>query len=330
MHPTIVTAIKPSGRPHLGNFVGAIQPILSLAEQAEHDVAVFVADGHALNTMRSPTELRDATDEVVATYLACGLDPSRVLLFRQSDVPEIFQLASILASLCPKGLANRAHAYKAAVADNEARGEEPDAGVNMGLFGYPVLMAADILALGASQVPVGPDQLQHLEVARELARRFNHAYGEVLVEPEARVSVPESLPGVDGRKMSKSYGNTIGLFDGPKAMRRQVGRVRTSSRAVGEPGDPQGHLVLALLRSLAPPEVAADAQARLRAGAGDGELKGMLCDVLEARFGPGRDRFRGLLDDRASLAALLEEGQARARTVAGEVLSRVKQAAGLR
>lgn len=328
MNATIITAIKPSGTPHLGNYVGAIAPTLELAAASSDQIVVFVADGHALNTIRSPRTLRENTDDIVATYLACGLDPGRTLIFRQSDVPEIFELASVLACVCPKGTANRAHAYKTLVERNLDRRDDPDAGVNMGLFGYPVLMAADILSVGASVVPVGPDQLQHLEVARELARRFNHHYGPVFEEPLPRLSAPECIPGTDGRKMSKSYDNTIDVFAPAKAVRKQVSRIRTSSRAVGEPGDPSSNVVLALIGALAEPGVANAARERLIAGAGDGELKRVLSDTLERRFSLGRERYRALLADRTRIHAVLRDGAEEARGLCRATLARVKAAVG--
>ena len=274
MTASIITALKPSGRPHLGNFVGAIAPTVALAAREDVDVTVFVADGHALNSIRAPDELRAHSRDIVATYLACDVDPERVLLFRQSDVPETFELAAILACVSPKGLANRAHAYKASVARNIQEGAEEDADINVGLFTYPVLMAADILGVGATDVPVGPDQLQHVEITRELARRFDHAYGDVLPEPQARLAMSESLPGLDGRKMSKSYGNTIPLFAHEAELRRRVATIRTSSRSLGEPANPADHLVFAILRAIGSPSDIDHARQRLLEGAGDGEIDG--------------------------------------------------------
>jgi tryptophanyl-tRNA synthetase len=326
---TIITAIKPTGRPHLGNYVGAIAPTIALARDATAEVLVFVADGHALNSIRSPETLRRNSIDIVATYLACGLDPERVLLFRQSDVPELFEFSAILACICPKGAANRAHAYKAMVAKNLERNAEPDAEVNMGLYGYPVLMAADILAMGATTVPVGPDQLQHLETARELARRFNHLYGDVLVEPEASLAVANSLPGIDGRKMSKSYDNTLPLFAEAATLRARVSKIKTSSRPVGEPGDPSNNLVLSILRGVGDSGAVAHAQARLLAGAGDGELKQVLFDALRRCFAERRLRYEALVREPRRLDHVLTRGAQRARSRCDDLLSRAKRAAGL-
>lgn len=328
MSETILTAVKPTGVPHLGNYVGAIAPVLELARCAER-VVVFVADGHALNSVRDAETLRKHSVEVAATYLAFGLDPARTNFFRQSDVPEVFQLASILGCLCPKGMLNRAHAYKAAVAANKERGAEPDAGINMGLYGYPVLMAADILAFDAGMVPVGPDQRQHLEVACELARRINGAYGPVLRIPKLREAAGGELPGTDGRKMSKSYANVLMPFDSPAGIRRAVGRIATSSRALGEPGDPERSLVLAIYSRFADTHEVADARARLREGAGDGELKRLLSDRLVERFSEPRARYGDLLGRPEVLDGLLERGAQEARAIARGVLSRVKDAVGL-
>jgi len=324
-----VTGIKPTGAPHLGNWVGMIVPALELARS--HQAVYFIADGHALTAVRDPAELARRTREAAATWLALGLDPERELLYRQSDVPEVFELAWVLACSTPKGLLNRAHAYKAAVDANLAAGRAADDGVNAGLYGYPVLMAADILLFEAGAVPVGQDQRQHVEVARDVAAAFNAAYGPVLTLPEPVIR-PDvaTLPGLDGRKMSKSYGNTIPVFAPPAELRRLVMRIVTDSRGRAEPKDPGACTVFALYRLLADPaEVAAMRAAYLDGAVGYAEAKRALADVLDRTLGPARAAYQGLLADPARIETVLGAGAARARALAAPLLDRVRAAVGL-
>ncbi|EQD29591.1 tryptophanyl-tRNA synthetase, partial [mine drainage metagenome] len=250
----VLTGITTTGTSHLGNYVGAIRPALRLAQDARTDAFFFLADYHALIKCDDPERIARSRLEIAATWLACGLDPARVTFYRQSDIPEIPELTWLLTCVTAKGLMNRAHAYKAAIDANLARGEDADAGVTLGLYSYPVLMAADILAFGAQRVPVGRDQVQHIEMARDIAQRFNHLYGaagELLALPAAVVDEDvATLPGLDGRKMSKSYDNTIPLFaGGPRALKDAIARIVTDSRAPGEPKDPDGNALLPICRA---------------------------------------------------------------------------------
>jgi len=326
---TAVTGVKPTGTLHLGNYLGMIRPALALAARCDRSF-YFIADYHALNTLRDAARLRELTLDVAASLLALGLDPERTTLYRQSDVPETFELATILAAVTPKGALNRAHAYKAAAAANEAAGRPADDGVNMGLFTYPVLMAADILQVEGDLVPVGRDQVQHVEIARDVADAFNAAFGATLGPPRAEVDpAVEVVPGLDGRKMSKSYGNTIPLFAGEEQRRRLVARIRTDSRAPAEPKDPDACLVFGLYRQFAP---AAEREAMARryreGGIGYAEAKACLATAVERALGPPGRRFQALRADEPGLHAILADGAARARHVARATLARVREAVG--
>jgi tryptophanyl-tRNA synthetase len=250
---TALSGIKPTGTLHLGNYLGMIRPALELAGRCDRSF-YFIADYHALNTVRDPDALRSQTLDIAASLLVLGLDPERTLLYRQSDVPETFELATVLAAITPKGAMNRAHAYKAAVAENQRAGRQADEGVNMGLYTYPILMAADILLMQADLVPVGKDQGQHVEIARDLAEAFNGHFGQVLRPPAAAIDeTVETIPGLDGRKMSKSYGNVIPLFDSQGEVRRLVARIKTDSRRPEEQKDPATCLLFGLYRQFATP-----------------------------------------------------------------------------
>jgi|SRR4051794_32193303 tryptophanyl-tRNA synthetase len=327
----VLTGIKPTGTPHLGNYLGAIRPALDLAEQFE--AYYFIANQHALNSVADPAQLRRHTLEVAATWLALGLDPHRVTLYRQSDVPETFELFAILANVTPKGLLNRAHAYKAAVARNREQGrdEDEDAGINMGLFAYPLLMAADILLLSADLVPVGRDQVQHLEITRAIARVFNGTYGEVLRVPEAHLSHAPSIVGLDGRKMSKSYQNTIPLLiAGPDELRKAVRRYRTDSAPAHAPKDPDASPLFEIFQEVAPAGDTAQVKGRLLSGEMTwGELKDSLVDVLDGLLAGPRAVYRSLLADPAEVDRILVAGGSRARARAEPLLARVRAAVGL-
>jgi tryptophanyl-tRNA synthetase len=323
-----LTGIKPTGTPHLGNYLGMIRPALALAR--DHDTFYFVADAHALTTQPDRDELEGLVREVGATWLACGLDPARSAVYRQSDVPEVFELAWLLSCVTPKGLLNRAHAYKAAVADNEAHGRDPDDGVNAGLYGYPVLMAADILAPAADLVPVGRDQEQHLEITRDVAGSFNARYGEVLTVPDAVVDdAVATITGTDGRKMSKSYGNVIPVLADPDDLRARIARIRTDSRRADEPKDPGTCAVYALYRHLAPPASVGTMRERyLTGGVGYAETKEALFGVVEERFREPRRRYAELVADPAQHDRVLSSGTGRARERAGATLAAVRAAVG--
>ena len=328
--PVAVTGIQSSGRPHLGNYLGMIRPALALA--GRHEVFYFIADAHALTTQRDGEAMRRHTHELAATWLALGVDPRRMTLYRQSDVPEVFELTWVLACHAGKGLLNRAHAYKAAAGANQAAGRPADHGVNAGVFAYPLLMAADILALGAEVVPVGRDQKQHVEIAREIAAAFNAVRGPVLVSPEVLIDQRvATIPGLDGRKMSKSYGNTLPIFVEVDELRALVARIVTDSRPPEAPKDPDTCRLFALYRQLAQPGAVASMRSRyLEGGVSYREVKEELVGLLEAGFGPARVAYRALLADPAELDRVLAAGAERARTRAAPVMERVRDAVGLR
>ncbi|MEZ6005533.1 MAG: tryptophan--tRNA ligase [Planctomycetota bacterium] len=325
---TYLSGIQPSGSLHLGNYFGAIRQHIELQEQdGEH--FYFIADYHALTSLRDPQALRDYTRDVAVTYLALGLDPARVTLWRQSDVPEVTEIAWLLSTVTGMGLLERAHSYK----DKTAQGIKP----NVGLFTYPILMAADILAFDATHVPVGQDQVQHLEMTQDMAGYFNGTYGEVFKRPEARLSQDQRMikvPGLDGAKMSKSYGNSIAIFEEGKALKKAVGRIPTDSRAPEEPKDPAELLVFDFLALFLAPDELADWEERVRRGGegapGYGHLKARLIEAMDTMFGPARERRRELLADPAEVDRILAMGAEKARVRAQAVRDRALRACGLR
>jgi tryptophanyl-tRNA synthetase len=329
-----LTGIKPTGELHIGNFIGAIRPALELAEKYES--IYFIADYHALTLVRDPEKLRHYTRSVAAGWLACGLDPGRTIFYRQSDLPETFELTWILACMTAKGLMNRAHAYKAARDRNAEAGlVDLDAGVNMGLFNYPVLMAVDILMMGADVVPVGKDQLQHVEYAADIAGSFNHVYGtgytfKIPKPLIASTATGQVLPGVDGRKMSKSYNNTIPLFAAAPQLTKLIRRMPTDATTVEEPKDPGGSAVFQIYEQFAAPAAVAGVRARLEAGGmGWGDLKNLTAEELDRQFSPLRERYDALVDPGSPLDSLLEEGAAKARDRAVPLLASVRKAIGI-
>jgi tryptophanyl-tRNA synthetase len=329
-----LTGIKPTGEPHLGNYVGAIVPALDLANSYES--VYFIADYHALTTIRDRGLLRHYTRSVAATWLAAGLDPDSTIFYRQSDIPEIFELSWVLSCLTGKGLMNRAHAYKAARDRNREAGKEDlDAGVNMGLFNYPVLMSVDILINEADVVPVGRDQLQHVEYAADIAGAFNSVYGDryKFKIPRPVVSQENSahtLLGTDGRKMSKSYHNTIPLFSPEAELRKVIRRIPTDSVPVEAPKDPDSSVVFVLLERFGEPDVVADTRARLVAGGlGWGTVKAQLTEAVSNRFAPMRDRYDALMAAGSELDDLLAHGADKARKQTRPVLEQVRDAIGI-
>jgi tryptophanyl-tRNA synthetase len=326
MNRVALTGIKPSGIPHIGNYLGMYKPALDLAR--EYSAFYFIADEHALTTIRDPEEMRELSYQAGATWIALGLDPSKEVLYRQSDVTHVFELAWILSCVTPKGLLNRAHAYKAAQDENEAAGRTPDDGVSMGLYNYPVLMAADILIVDANVVPVGEDQKQHVEIARDIAETFNKTFGEILVVPE-----PLTFPivaGPDGRKMSKSYGNVVPIFADATVLRKHVMRIVTDSRPPEEPKDPESDNLFKTFRVFGSPEDVEGVRKRyLEGGIGYGEVKGLLADALERTFVEPRERYEELMANRTKIDGILEQGAERVRPVAEATLTRVKRAVGL-
>lgn len=332
MTRTVLTGIKPTGSPHLGNLLGAIRPALRLASDEALRAFYFIADYHALTTVHDPGELIRLTREVAATWLALGLDPERVLFYRQSDVPEIFELAWILACFTSKGWMNKAHAYKAKTAENELAGNpDLDAGIHMGLYEYPILMAADILLFEADLVPVGEDQKQHIEIARDIAQRINHTYGaELLKLPSALIDAGAAVvPGRDGRKMSKSYDNTIPLFAPPKQLRKRVNAIVTDSSPPGAPKDPASSVVFQIFAQFAPAEATRELRRRYLEGISWGDAKAALFEVLEPQLAGPRERYHALIADPGRIDALLGVGRDRARALARPVIERLRAAIGI-
>jgi tryptophanyl-tRNA synthetase len=319
---TILTGVKPTGNPHLGNYFGAIRPAIDLISSNSGQSYIFIADVHALNGVRDPEFLRGKTCEVAATWLACGLDPARTTFYRQSDIPEVFELSSLLMNFTPKGLMNRAHAYKAAF-DRDGS----DDNVNMGLYTYPVLMAADILIMQTDVVPVGLDQKQHIEIARDIANALNSVYGrEVLKLPAEHIQYGESISGLDGRKMSKSYGNTVELFASPGDTAKKVMKIPTDSLLPEAPKDDS----TPLYRLMQLAEVEENYRREFLAGGiGYGEAKKILAESLNALLAPMRERYAALIADKRGIGAILADGAARARQTASATLRAVKEAAGL-
>ncbi|MDX3907958.1 MAG: tryptophan--tRNA ligase [Pigmentiphaga sp.] len=334
MRTRILTGITTTGTPHLGNYVGAIRPAIEASRNDDIDAFFFMADYHALIKCEDPQRLQRSRLQIAATWLAAGLDPQRVTFYRQSDLPEIPQLCWLLTCVTAKGLMNRAHAYKAAVDQNVAENEDPDAGVTMGLFSYPVLMAADILMFNAHRVPVGRDQIQHIEMARDIAQRFSHLYGagrELFVLPEAQVDESvATLPGLDGRKMSKSYNNTIPLFEGgSRHLRDAIGRIVTDSRLPGEPKDPDNSQLYTIYRAFASESEAAAFRRALEEGMGWGDAKRALFERIEQEIGPMRERYETLMAHPDDIETILQEGARKARAIAGPFLAELRAAVGL-
>ncbi len=317
----VLSGIQSSGKLHLGNYLGAISQHIELQEQ--HECLYFIANYHALTTVRDAEMLRQRTLDVALDYLALGLDPTRAALFRQSDVPEVCELAWILATVTNEGLMRRAHSYK----DKIAKGIEP----TMGLMSYPILMAADILIYRSHLVPVGKDQIQHFEMTQDIAARFKSAFNcDVLVRPEARLNRALLVPGVDGEKMSKSYGNTIDLFDEPAAIRKRIMSIKTDSTPVEDPKNPDRCNVFSIYSLLARPEETAEVEAAYRKGGmGYGEVKKRLVEVYERVFGAARERRAALAADPDRVEDVLRDGARRARRIAGEVMRDVRMATGI-
>lgn len=324
-----LTGIKPSGIPHIGNYLGMIQPALELAKH--YQALYFIADYHALTTVKDGKTLQRLTYEVAATWLALGLDPNKVIFFRQSDVTEVLEFTWILSCFTSKGLLNRAHAYKAAVDDNLSSGLSPDEGINAGLFYYPVLMAADILLYDTNYVPVGLDQKQHVEIARDIALAFNNNYGNLLTLPEAVIEEEVmTIPGLDGRKMSKSYDNVIPIFAPPKELRKAVMRIVTDSRRPEEPKDPETDNVFSIYRHFATPEgTERIRQGYLQGGLAYSESKNELFEILEAKFGEAHHQYEALMKDWAYLDEVLLNGAEKARKIATRKIDKVRKAIGV-
>tara|TARA_B100000686_G_C16805742_1_gene990161 strand:+ start:3531 stop:4556 length:1026 start_codon:yes stop_codon:yes gene_type:complete len=328
---TVLTGITTTGTPHIGNYVGAIRPAVIASHNSSATSFYFLADYHSLVKSGDPAKVATSTLEIAASWIASGLSPEATL-YRQSDVPEIMELAWILTCMTAKGLMNRAHAYKAAIADNEASGnKDPDKGINMGLFCYPVLMAADILMFKANKVPVGKDQIQHVEMARDIAGRFNHHYGETFILPEAVVSQNAAvLPGLDGRKMSKSYGNTIPLFSEEKALRKMIMKIKTNSQEPGDPKDPDISSLFSIYRAFSSEEESLLIRQQYLEGIGWGEMKKTLFEYLNEKLKEPRKEYKRLMSEPDYVESLLQQGASKARGVSQPFIGEIRAAVGLR
>ncbi len=329
----VLTGITTTGIPHLGNYVGAIRPAIAAAnEQTSGESFLFMADLHALIKCYEPELIHQSSLAIAATWLACGLDPDKVTFYRQSDIPEISELNWIFNCVCAKGLMNRAHAYKAAVDANAAENNtDEDHGISMGLFCYPVLMAADILMFNATHVPVGRDQIQHLEMARDIAARFNHRYKTLFAMPEAVVDEDVALlTGTDGRKMSKSYGNTIALFEPEKKLRKQIMKIVTNSQEPGEPKNPDESTVFDIYRAFADKTEIEHMRQRYLDGISWGDAKQALFERINAELSEPREKYHQLMSNPAQIEEILQAGAEKARRESRVFLAQIRNAVGIR
>jgi tryptophanyl-tRNA synthetase len=327
----VLTGITTTGTPHLGNYVGAIRPTVQASRDLSTDGFYFLADYHALIKCDEPARIQRSTLEIAASWIASGLDPDKVTFYRQSDIPEIPELTWLLTCVTGKGALNRAHAYKAAVDKNNAAGHDTDADVTAGLFMYPVLMGADILMFKAHKVPVGRDQIQHIEMARDMAASFNHLYGEHFVLPEAVVEESVALlPGLDGRKMSKSYDNTIPLFAPAAQMRKQIAGIVTDSKAPGEPKDTEGSALFQIYQAFASADETAAMARAYDDGIGWGDAKHLLFERIDREIAPMREHYQSLIDHPAQMDKILLAGADKARQLATPFMRELRHAVGLR
>jgi len=327
----LLTGITTTGTPHLGNYVGAIRPAINASREENKISYYFLADYHSIIKCQDPERIRQSVLELTATWLAMGLDIKRSIFYRQTDIPEIPELTWILNCVTSKGLMNRAHAYKASIADNEAHGRKDlDKDITMGLFSYPVLMAADILMFNAKKVPVGSDQIQHIEMARDIAGRFNHTYGEHFVLPEAIVDEKTAvLSGLDGRKMSKSYNNTIPLFEPEKRLRKLIMKIKTNSLEPEEPKDPETCTLFAIYRAFATPVQVEDLAKRYRNGIAWGNVKQELFEYLNETLREPRKLYNELLESPGDMDAILKKGAERAREYSVPFLDKIRHSIGI-
>lgn len=328
----VLTGITTTGTPHLGNYVGAIRPAIQASQSANVQSFYFLADFHALIKCQDPDLVHQSTREIAATWMALGLDTDNAIFYRQSDVPEIPELCWVLTCNAAKGLMNRAHAYKASVDANLEAGEDTDYGITMGLYSYPILMAADILMFNANKVPVGRDQIQHIEMARDIAARFNHHYGEHFVLPEAQVddNVNAVLQGLDGRKMSKSYGNTIPLFLPEKQLKKSINKILTNLLEPGQAKDPDTSPVFQIWQAFATPEQTAQMRQQFADGIAWGEAKRQLFELINGQLAEARDKYESLLANPAHIEEVLQKGAAKARAYSQPLLEKVREAVGIR
>lgn len=330
-NPRVLTGITTTGSPHLGNYVGAIKPAIKASQASDVDSFLFLADYHAMIKSHEPEKIHQSSMEIAATWLALGLDPEQVTFYRQSDVPEIMELSWILTCWTAKGLMNRAHAYKASVQANEANNDDADLGITMGLFSYPVLMAADILMFNGQQIPVGRDQIQHVEMARDIAQRFNHHYGSHFALPEALIDNNVAvLQGLDGRKMSKSYNNTIPLFETEKKLKKSINKIKTNLLEPGEPKDADDSTVFQIWQAFASAEQSADMRQQFADGIAWGEAKQCLFELINQELAQPRERYAELIANPAAMEAILAAGADKARAVTVPKLAEIRSAIGIR
>ena len=326
-----LTGITTSGTPHLGNYVGSIRPSVQASLRDGVESFYFLADYHALIKIDEPARIQRSTLEIAASWLAAGLNPERVTFYRQSDIPEIPELTWFLTCVTGKGILNRAHAYKASVDKNTQAGLEPDADVTAGLFMYPVLMGADILMFNAHHVPVGRDQIQHIEMARDMAHSFNHRYGEHFVPPLAAIEESvATLPGLDGRKMSKSYDNTIPLFAPREQLKKLIAGIKTDSLEPGAAKDTKDSALFQIYQAFASPEETATMAKLFAQGIGWGEAKEKLFERIDQEIAPMRERYQFLIDHPKEVQSILQHGALKARSVATPFMATLRQAVGLR
>ncbi|MFT4997399.1 MAG: tryptophanyl-tRNA synthetase [Chitinophagales bacterium] len=326
----VLTGITTTGTPHLGNYVGAIRPAIAASEQSDNESFFFLADYHALIKSTDPKLVQQSTKEIAATWLALGLDTDKAVFYRQSDVPEITELCWMLTCVAGKGLMNRAHAYKAVVEINQEKGDDPDLGVTMGLFSYPILMTADILMFNAHKIPVGKDQIQHIEMARDIGQRFNHIYGDHFVLPEAVVGDDEAvLVGLDGRKMSKSYGNTIPLFTTEKKLQKSINKVLTNLLEPGEAKDTSDSAVFQLWQAFANEDQVAYMRDQFSAGIGWGQAKKELFALINEEIKAARERYNELMEDGPKMEEILLAGAVKARNEAKPLMAKIRESVGI-
>jgi tryptophanyl-tRNA synthetase len=327
-----LTGITTTGTPHIGNYVGAIRPGIAASKDSNKKNYYFLADFHALAKSGDPDQISQSTLEIAAAWMALGLDTEHATFYRQSDIPEITELTWVLTSMTAKGLMNRAHSYKAAVQANiESGNKDPDKGITMALYSYPILMAADILMFKSTKVPVGRDQKQHVEMARDMAQRFNHHYGDIFVLPEPVINEHTAvLAGLDGRKMSKSYNNTIPLFAAEKPLRKLIMKIKTNSLEPGEPKDTEGSTIFDIYKAFATPEETAEVEKLYAEGIAWGEMKQKLFEYINDHIKPARDEYERLIADPAIVEAELKKGAERAREIAVPYMAQIRDAIGIR
>jgi tryptophanyl-tRNA synthetase len=328
---TCLTGIKPTGMPHLGNYLGAIKPAIEMANSGEYDASYFIADYHSLTTIYDPKKLNEYIYEVAAVWLALGLDPNKSSLYKQSDIPEVMEVNWILSCFTSKGLMNRGHAYKAITQDNIDNKRDADQNINMGIYSYPVLMSADILFLETEIVPVGADQLQHIEIARDIANAFNHHYGDVFTVPEALVREDGALiPGLDGRKMSKSYDNHIPLFMPEKKLKKIINKITTNSQPPEAIKDPDDSLIFDLYKYFSNVKEESDLNDWYKKGIGWGEAKAELFKVINRELEGPREIYQELMQNRSKIDEVLLQGRDKVRPKAQKFLDEVKSKIGVK